>query len=149
MYVIPSSEKGIDEDKAPLKSIRGMNKMIRILVNKYLLVKFGPLISPVKRTNLLLAKFPEDVNIVERYVFDHNKFIFSRNRSYITKTSIGEIKVIIARLKNAHNSSNVSTPTPQLLYIGTIIGFIIEMATSRNVLNTFKKKFQLSYLRLW
>ena len=70
MYVVPGTEKGIDEDEAPLEAIRRMNEMIRSLINKCPSVKFRPWIGEPTKLNPLLTEFPEDVDIAERYAFD-------------------------------------------------------------------------------
>ena len=103
MFLVPGTEKGIDEEEAPNEAIRRMNEMIRSLINKYLSVKFGPWIGKYTKNNPLLIEFPEDVDIVERYIFDFNRFVSPGERTYVhlhryysTKTSICEIEAIIS-----------------------------------------------------
>ena len=158
MYIVPGTEKGIDEDEAPNEAIRRMNEMIRSLINKCPSVKFGPWIGNYTKNNPLLTEFPEDVDIVERYVFDFNRFISPDERAYVRlhgyyspKTSICEIESIISGFKKprvqffqlAH--SNATAP----VIMGTITGSVKEMANSCDFAKTFKKKFNLSHLGLW
>ena len=51
MFSIPSLEKGIDEDEAPLEAIRQVNQMLHSLVNKVPSVRFGPWSGIVTKLN--------------------------------------------------------------------------------------------------
>ena len=158
MYVVPGTEKGIDEDEAPLEAIRRMHEMIRSLINKCPSVKFGPWIGEPTKLNPLLTEFPEDVDIAERYAFDFNRFISPGDRSYVrlhgyfpSNTSIGKIESIISGFKKPRTQffqlahSNATAP----VNMGTLTGSVKEMAFSQDFANTFKKKFKLCSLGLW
>ena len=42
IHVVPGTDKGIDDEEAPLEDIRHMKEMVKSLVNKCPSVKFGP-----------------------------------------------------------------------------------------------------------
>ena len=83
MYVVPGTEKGIDDKEAPLEAIRRMNQMVKSLINKYPSVKFGPWIGDYTKSSPLLSECLEDVNIVEKYVYEFNRFFFTGERGYV------------------------------------------------------------------
>lgn len=110
-------KKGIDEDEAPLEAIRRMNEMIRSLINKYPLVKFGPWSGESTKLNPLLIEFPGDVDISEQHAFNFNRFIYPGDRSYVrlhgyfpSNTSIDEFEAIISGFKK---------PRTQFFPVGT------------------------------
>lgn len=95
MITIAGTEKSVDEDEAPLESIRKMNLMIKSIIC------LGPWKDGSKKPKLL-KEFSEDVDIVERYVFDFNTFISPGGRQYCCirlyftdTTSIPEISFVI------------------------------------------------------
>ena len=148
MYVVPGTEHGIDDEEAPLEAIRRMNEMVKSLVNKCPSVKFGPWIGPYSKSKPLLTEFPEDVDTVEKYVYEFNRFISPGDRGYVrlngyfsSKTSIGEIESIISSFKKpriqffqlAH--SDATAP----VNMGTLTGSVKEMAYSPDFHNAFKK----------
>ena len=54
MFAIPSTEKGIDDNKASLEAVMQMNERLMSLINKYPSVRFGPWVgSHTKRINWL------------------------------------------------------------------------------------------------
>lgn len=71
IYVIPGSEKVIDDNKVHLEAIRRINKIF-FLVNTYLLVKVGPWIGSPTKKDKLIIEFLEDEDNVKQYDFDFN-----------------------------------------------------------------------------
>ena len=56
MVTVPGTDKGIDEDEAPLEAIRKMNLMIKSLINKIPSIKLGPwLHSEKNKINICLS----------------------------------------------------------------------------------------------
>lgn len=102
--------------------------------------------------------FPEDVDLVERYVFGYNRFISGGQRAYIRvqlfhcpSTNVSSINSIVSTFRQprmqffspAH--SNAISP----LQIGTLTGSVAEMTTSEDFHKAFKNKFKLRHLGLW
>ncbi len=82
MVLIPTADKGIDDNEAPLVAIRKFNAMISALLNKIPPISLGPwLVSEKVKKADLLQELPEDFNIVERYIYDFNRFISPGDRA--------------------------------------------------------------------
>ena len=89
MIAIPSTE--IDEDEDPLETIRRMIIMIKCLITKLPSVKLSLWNLKIGEKNKFLVKLPEDVGVVEKYVYDYNRCfppgnnLDCRLKIYITK----------------------------------------------------------------
>ena len=106
MLSIPGKEKNIDNDETPLEAIVQMNAMFHSLVNKVPSVKFVLWSGCPTKKDKLLSELLEDIDIVERYLFDFSRFYSLGNRAYLrinmydkATTSLGEIKSVISGLK--------------------------------------------------
>ena len=103
--------KDIDEDEAPLGAIRKMNGMIKSLINKIPLVKLGLWHPESPSKNTFLKEVPENVYIVEKYVYNYNRFLSPGCNIYCrlnlfynpNKTSPWEIESVIIGLKNMYS----------------------------------------------
>ena len=73
MVTIPT--KDTDDEEVPLVAIRRINTMFKSLSNKISPVRIGLWNPQDKENNNFLRKLPEDVDIVERYAHDYNRFI--------------------------------------------------------------------------
>ena len=82
MFVIPGTDKEIDDKDAPLEAIRKINAMVKSLINKVSSVKFGHWNRIPTKTDKLLTEFPEDLDITKRYIYNFNCFFSSGDRSY-------------------------------------------------------------------
>ena len=135
--------------------------MVKALTNK-LPCRLGPWKMKDNRTQLtskdLITELPEDIDFVESYVYDFNRFLALGKNGYVRlnffysdTTSIPEIEQVISQfriprtqfLEKAH--SNALSPTT----LGTLTGSVEAMATSRDFKETFIHKFSLSTLGLW
>ena len=157
MLSIPGIEKGIDEDEAPLEAVRKINAMLRSLVNKVPSVKFVPWSGLTTKKDMFLTELPEDLDIVEKYVYDFNRFYSPGDRAYCRINiqykagSLGEIESVISGFKNkriqfmqlAH--SDAVSP----IAMGTLTGSVRGFATSQDFCEVFKNKFNLSCLGLY
>ena len=156
--MVPGEDKGIDEEEAPLEAIRRMNAMIKSLINKLPSIRLGPWKYDKKTSSKMISEFPEDVDRVEKYAFDFNRFISPGDRAYCRlhifyddSTNLAEINSIISGFKKpriqflqlAH--SDALSP----IAMGTLTGSVKEMAESPDFHSVFKKKFNLSSLGLW
>ena len=73
MISVPS--KDMNAEEAPFEAIRKLNSMIKCLVNKLPSVKIE-LWNPNDNTERkLFLKSPEDVDTMEKYLYDYNRFI--------------------------------------------------------------------------
>ena len=83
MVSVPGTDKGIDEEEAPLEAIRKINLMVKCLINKIPSIKLGPWLQTEEKKKIkYLLELPEDIDIVEKYVFDYNKFVSPGGRIY-------------------------------------------------------------------
>ena len=73
MCAVPA--KDIEEEEAPLEAIRKMNCMIKSLINKVPSTKLGLWNPDANSENLFLKELPEDVEVVEKYVYDYSRFL--------------------------------------------------------------------------
>ena len=103
MFMVPGEDKGIDEEEAPLEAIRRMNAMIKSLINKLPSIRLGPWKYDKKTSSKMISEFPEDVDVVEKYAFDFNRFISPGDRAYCRlhifyddSTNLAEINSIIS-----------------------------------------------------
>ena len=156
--MVPGIEKGIDDEEAPLEVSRRMNEMVKSLINKCPSVKFGPWIGPYSKSYLLLTKFPEDVDTVEKYVYVFNRFVSPEERGYVrlngylsSKTSVGEIESIISSFKKPRIQffQLVHSDATAPVNMGILTGSVKEIDYSPDFMNTFKKKLWLNHLGLW
>ena len=159
MVAIPSADKGVEEDEAVDEVIIRMNNMLKSLINKIPSIKIGLWNPEDENKPKFLTELPKDVDIVEKYVFDFNRFISPGGRMYCrinifyndSKTSISEIEGVISGFKKprvqflqlAHSDS----PAP--IQMGSITGSVKAMATSPDFIQTFKKMFKLKYVGFW
>ena len=159
---IPSKKQGISDDDAPFEAIKKINEMLKALTNK-LPVKIGPWQynskSKIRPTaGELYTCLPEDVDIVEAYVFDYSRFIRAGKSGYFRlqlffgdDTSPSEIKSVAAQFKKPKERffeeaySDATSP----VHIGTLTGSVAAMATSKDFYEVFKTKFNLSELGLY
>ena len=78
MYKLPSKKDVMDEEDPIILGIQKINSMLKALTNK-LDCRVGPWKQKDKKTRLkpsdLVTQLPEDVDFVESYVFDYNRFI--------------------------------------------------------------------------
>ena len=76
MFVIPSQEDGVDEDEAQMEAIKRINLLLKTTINKIPSIRIGPwLVDKNLNKASLLKKLPDDIDIVERYIYDYNRFI--------------------------------------------------------------------------
>ena len=87
MFKVPSKKDGCSDKDAPIAAIQKMNEMLKALSNK-LPCRVGPWLD----TNLkngkikdsdLLPTLPEDIDFVESYVYDYNRFIQPGKNGYV------------------------------------------------------------------
>ena len=109
--------------------------------------------------NLFLKELPEDVDIVERYIHDYNRFVSPGQNQYVrmnifynnTKTSVSEIECVINGFKKPRiqwlKKANSDAPSP--VEMGFFTGSVRAMSESQDFEQTFKKMFKLKYLGLW
>ena len=161
MYKLPPKSGDITEEDAPIFSIKKMNQMIKALTNK-LPCKLGPWKMKDSTTRLkvddLLTELPENVDFVETYVYDFNRFLALDKNGYVRlnffysdSTSLPEIEQVIAQFKIPRTQflekSHSNALVPKV--IGTLTGSVEAMAHSRDFKDTFIHKFNLSTLGLW
>ena len=108
MFKMPSKKDGCSDEEAPKIAIQKMNMMLKTLTNK-LPCKVGPW----KRQSIIKLSeadlhncLPEDIDFVESYVFDYNRFISPGKTGYVRLhifysdlTSLAEIKGVISQFK--------------------------------------------------
>ena len=82
MVKVPGTDKGIDKEEAPIEAIRKINLMIKSLINKIPSVKLGPWLHTENKKDKYLLELPEDVDIVEKYFHDFNRFLSPGGRTY-------------------------------------------------------------------
>jgi len=162
MFKIPDKQEGCTEKDAPLVAIKKINEMLSALTNK-LPCRVGPwtfnsLSSKVPADSDLLKLLPKDVDFVESYVYDYNRFISPGKTGYVRLniyysdlTSISDIKSVVSQFKKARerfmevSHSNALSP----IQIGTLTGSVKAMADSIDFKEVMMKKFDLSELGLW
>lgn len=162
MIKIPSKKQGISDDDAPFEAIKKINEMLKALTNK-LPVKVGPWkYNSLSKIKPMQSEFytclPEDVDIVEAYVFDYSRFLRAGKSGYFRlqlffgdDTSASEIKSVAAQFKKPKERffeeaySDAISP----VHIGTLTGSVAAMATSIDFYEVFKMKFKLSELGLY
>ena len=78
MYKLPEKKDVLEEEHPSIITIHKMNEMLKALTNKTS-CRVGPWKPKDKTTKLrtsdLLTELPEDVDFVESYVFDFNRFL--------------------------------------------------------------------------
>ena len=161
MFKLPPKTGDTTEEDGPISSIRKMNQMVKALTNK-LPCRLGPWKMKDNRTFLkitdLITELPEDIDFVETYVYDFNRFLAFGKNGYVRlnffyseSTSLPEIEQVISQFKiprvqfleKAHSDALVPTT------VGTLTGSVEAMATSRDFRETFMHKFSLNSLGLW
>ena len=158
MVSIPGTNKGIDEDEAPLEAVRKMKTMLTSLNNKIPSVKVGPWIGSESKKDKLLSKLPEDIDLVERYVSDFNRFISPDPRAYCRihlyygdKINMTQIELVIQGFKKTKvqflqpGHSNIISPITMEL----LIGLPKEISTSKEFYQKFRQQLGLKHLGLW
>ena len=160
MFKLPPKTGDTTEEDGPIFSIRKMNQMVKALTNK-LPCRLGPWKMKDNRTFLkitdLITELPEDIDFVETYVYDFNRFLAFGKNGYVRlnffyseSTSLPEIEQVISQFKiprvqfleKAHSDALVPTT------VGTLTGSVEAMATSRDFRETFMHKFSLNSLGL-
>ena len=151
MCAVPS--KDVDEDEAPLEGIRKMNLMIKSLINKIPLVKLGLWNPAAVSKNIFLKELPEDVDVVEKYAFDFNRFLSPGKNVYcrlnlyynLKKISISEIESVIAGFKKprVQHMSLSHSDAISPIQMGTFTGSVKAMAESPDFTKSFQKFFKL------
>ena len=157
MCAIPS--KDVEEDEAPFEGIRKMNRMVKSLINKIPSVKLAVWNPASGSSNTFLKELPEDVDVVEKYAHDFNRFISPGKNLYCrlnlffnpNKTSISEIDSVIAgfRKPRVQFMSLAHSDAISPCQMGFFTGSVKAMAESSDFSNSFKKFFKLSNLGLW
>ena len=106
-FITKADVEGSDED-APILVIRRINAMLRSLTNKVPQVRVGPWTATKENISKrdLLKSFPEDVDIVEKYVYGFNRFLSGGQRAYVRiqlfyrqTTNVSEITSIISTFR--------------------------------------------------
>jgi hypothetical protein len=161
MYKLPEKKDVLEEEHPSIIGIHKMNEMLKALTNKTF-CRVGPWKPKDKTTKLrtsdLLTELPEDVDFVESYVFDFNRFLALGKTGYVRlnifyseETSLLEIKGVIDQFRIPRIQfmelarSNAISP----VQIGTLTGSVEAMANSRDFNETFKDKFGLCELGIW
>ena len=97
--------------------------MVKSLINKCPSVKFGPWISDYTKSIPLLTEFPEDVDIVEIYIYMNSIDLFlPGNEDMCASMDTSHRKLPLARSKQSslalknldYNSSSLRILTPLL-----------------------------------
>ena len=161
MFKLPIKQEECSDNDAPITAIKKMNLMIKTLTNK-LPCRVGPWIMNKGASALtekdLYKVLPEDIDFVESYVFDYNRFLSPGKTGYVRLhifysdlTSLPEIQGIVSQFKKPREQflevahSNATSP----INIGTLTGSVKAMAFSSDFYNVMKEKFGLSELGLW
>ena len=159
MVTVPGTDKDIDKDEAPIKVIRKINLMIKSLINRIPSVKLGHWLHTENKKNKYLLELPEDVDIVEKYVHDLNRFLSPGGRIYRRinvfyngkKTNLSEIESISQGFKKPRIQflqlafSDSTSP----MQMGTLTRLVKSMATLPDFQYTFQKLFKLKHIGLW
>ena len=85
MFKLPNKKEGCSDEDAPKIAIRKMNLMLKTLTNK-LPCRVGPWKfnkATVLKEKDLFKILPEDIDFVESYVFDYNRFLSPGKTGYI------------------------------------------------------------------
>ena len=153
MFKIPSETEGCSTEEAPLIAIKKMNDMLKALSNK-LPCRVGPWLNVNIKTGELKSKdllktLPEDVDFVESYVYDYNRFIQPGKNGYVRllifysdRTSVQEISSVVSQFKTPRERffdvahSNATNP----VHIGCLTGSVNAMAESQDFYRVMKKK---------
>ena len=157
MCAVPA--KDVDDDEAPLYAIRKMNGMLKSLINKIPSVKIGLWNPDSSSKNTFLKELPENVDVVEKYVYDYSRFISPGRNLYCRlnlfyntkKTSQSEIECVIAGFKQPQiqhmsiSHSDAISPVE----MGTFTGSVRAMAESPDFADSFKSYFKLKHIGLW
>ena len=159
VYIICIGPKDIKEEEAPCEAIRKMNQMIKCLINKIPSVKLGIWNHESYSSNKFLTELPEDVDTVEWYVHDFNRFISPGKNLYCRlhlyynsgKTSIAEIESVLSSFKKPRVQfmSLAHSDAISPVAMGTFTGSVKEMAESPDFYLSLKKTFGLKSLGLW
>lgn len=157
MIAIPS--KDIEDEDAPVEAIQRMNGMIKSLVNKIPSIRLAPWTMKLGGKGKLLSELPEDVDTVEKYAYDYNRFVSPGKNIYCRlhvifnkqETSKGEIGEVIAGFRKPRTQfmsiSHSDALRPKQM--GFFAGSVKAMGESPDFYKSFKKFFNLSYLGLW
>ena len=84
MFKIPSKKEGCSDKEAPIVAIQKMNEMLKALSNK-LPCRVGPwldnnLTNGSIQDSDLITTLPEDIDFVESYIYEYNRFILPGKR---------------------------------------------------------------------
>ena len=161
MFKLPTKKEGCSDEDAPITTIKKMNSMIKSLTNK-LPCRVGK--WSITNKNLptgeqgLYTSFPENIDLVESYVFNFNRFLAPGKTGYVRLQfffsdliNIAELKGVIAQFKKPREQfleishSDAASPVT----IGTPTGSVKAMADSPEFNAVLKAKFRLSELGLW
>ena len=151
--------KDVDEDEAPLVAIRKMNGMLKSLMNKIPSVKIGLWNPDSSSKNTYLKELPENVDTVEKYVYDYNRFLSPGKNLYCriklvynpNKTSSSEIESVISTFRKPRVQHMIVSHSDALspVQMGTLTGSVRAMAESSDFKNSFKAYFKLKSLGMW
>ena len=162
MFKVPTKEEGCTDNDAPFAAIKKINEMLKPLTNK-LPCRVGPwtfnsLSKKVPSDTDLLTVLPKNIDFVESYVYDYNRFLSPGKTGYVRLniyysdlTSVSDIQSVVSQFKKARERfmevahSNALSP----VQIGTLTGSVKAMAASKDFKDVMKKKFDLSELGLW
>ena len=161
MFKLPAKKDGCSEEDAPLVAIRRMNDMLKSLTNK-LPCRVGPWIllnskTPLKEKDLFKT-LPENIDLVESYVYDYNRFISPGKSGYVRlniyfsdHTCISEILGVTSQFKKPRDQflERAHSEATSPVAIGTLTGSVAAMATSHDFNQVMKTKFGLRELGLW
>ena len=159
MFVVPSKEDGIDDNDAPFEAIKKINLMLKTVITKIPGIRIGPwLVGNEINKDSLPKKLPEDIDIVERYVYKFDRFIFPVDRVYCrlniyydSATSIAKIESIVRKFKKPRLQSFQIFHSDAIspIQIGSLTGSVQNMATSPDFFLVFKSLFNLKHLEFW
>ena len=161
MFKLPGKEEGCDDDDAPLIAIQKMNDMIKALTNK-LPCFVGPwknnvTYGPLKKEDLMTV-LPDDIDFVESYVFDYNRFLGAGKTGYVRLhifysdlTSVSEIESVVSQFKKPRERFfEIShSPATSPIHIGCLTGSVRAMSESHDFLSVMKNRFDLKELGLY
>ena len=151
--------KDVNEDEAPLVAIRKMNGVLKSLINKIPLVKIGLWNPDSSSKNTYLKELPENIDVVEKYVFDYNRFLSPGKNIYCriklvynpNKTSSSEIESVISNFRKPRVQHMILSHSDALspVQMGTLTGSVRAMSESPDFKNSFKEYFKLKSLGMW
>ena len=159
MFSMPDEESSETND-CITEAVHAMNELIEPLINKIPSIRLCPWLtfpSAVKKKEYL-KRLPNNVDIVERYVYDFSRSIAFGQKGFCRIQVVFPDSVTVDQI--THSSDKLRIPRVQhlrpansdALYpytIGTLTGSVRAMAFSKDFHRVFKSKFGLRHLGLW